>query len=102
MGYDFLTICQVAARRGKSFTAGRPRRIPGTAGCVKRPRWCVCDPLEPYRIIRMRQEGDVKKGGGPISAITEKLGLVMSWHHSENGAEPPPEEPPLRSELFNV
>ncbi len=31
------------------------------------------------------------------------MGRLISWHRSENGNEPPPkEEPPLRSELFNV
>ncbi len=38
-----------------------------------------------------------------ITVITEKLGRLISWHRSENGNElPPKEEPPLRSELFNV
>ena len=32
-----------------------------------------------------------------------KLGRLISWHGSDNGSElPPKEEPPLRSELFNV
>ena len=38
-----------------------------------------------------------------ITVITEKLGRLISWHRSENGNElPHKEEPPLRSELFNV
>ena len=38
-----------------------------------------------------------------ISAITEKLGRLISWHQSENtNGTPAKEEQPLRSELFNV
>ena len=38
-----------------------------------------------------------------ITVIAEKLGRLISWRRSENGNEvPQKEEPPLRSELFNV
>ena len=39
----------------------------------------------------------------PITVITEKLGRLIGWHRSENGNDVPlKEEPPLRSELFNL
>ena len=44
-----------------------------------------------------------RKALANITVITDKLGRLISWHRSEesNGL-PHKEEPPLRSELFNV
>jgi len=54
----------------------------------------------PFHKISKNQS---RKVSGNISAITEKLGRFLSWHRSEPGNDLPfKEEPPLRSELFNV